>query len=178
MATQELAGNPCNIGTRNWRHPDQCPMSSMMQIRLKIRMNTPSELRNCCHSVELLMLLLLFVDEMIIFWVVNWCYRDLLLLLCCAIRCRREMFMLLLLTLEDFQLIKSLTENFNRWFEFVADHHIAILSKKCRIRNVKMCGKMWWSNNVTWSIGVEDGIPTVLWLVCEFAKFEMKINRW
>jgi hypothetical protein len=46
MATQEFAGKPCSIGTRNWRHPDQCPISNMMQIRLKIRMKTPSELRN------------------------------------------------------------------------------------------------------------------------------------
>ncbi len=47
MATQEFEGKPCSIGTRNWRHPDQWPMSSIMQIRLKMRMNTPRELMNC-----------------------------------------------------------------------------------------------------------------------------------
>lgn len=47
IATQEFEGNPCNIGTRNWRQPDQWPMSSIMQIKLKIRMNTLAMLRNC-----------------------------------------------------------------------------------------------------------------------------------
>ena len=47
MATQELEGNPCNMGTKNWRQPDQCPMSNMMQIKLKIRMNTEAMFRNC-----------------------------------------------------------------------------------------------------------------------------------
>lgn len=46
MATQELEGNPWSIGTKNWRQPDQWPMSIMMQIKLKIRMNTPKELKN------------------------------------------------------------------------------------------------------------------------------------
>lgn len=47
MATHELGGNPCNIGTRNWRQPDQCPISSIIQIRLKILMKTLAMLRNC-----------------------------------------------------------------------------------------------------------------------------------
>ena len=36
----------CNIGTRNWRHPIQCPMSKMMQTRLKMRINILARLRN------------------------------------------------------------------------------------------------------------------------------------
>lgn len=47
MATQELDGKPCSIGTRNCRQPLQWPMRSIMQIRLKIRMNTEAMLRNC-----------------------------------------------------------------------------------------------------------------------------------
>ena len=47
MATQEFGGNPCSIGTRNCRHPDQCPISSIIQMRLNIRMKTLAMLRNC-----------------------------------------------------------------------------------------------------------------------------------
>ena len=47
MATQELGGNPCSMGTRNCRQPDQWPMSSIMQMRLKMRMKTLAMLRNC-----------------------------------------------------------------------------------------------------------------------------------
>lgn len=47
MATQELDGKPCSIGTRNCRHPLQWPMRSIMQIRLKIRIKTEAMLRNC-----------------------------------------------------------------------------------------------------------------------------------
>lgn len=50
IATQELDGKPCSIGTRNCRHPLQWPMRSIMQIRLKIRMNTEAMLRNCNES--------------------------------------------------------------------------------------------------------------------------------
>ena len=46
MATQELLGNPCSMGTKNWRQPDQWPMSSITQTRLKILMKTPNELKN------------------------------------------------------------------------------------------------------------------------------------
>jgi hypothetical protein len=46
MATHELEGNPWSIGTRNWRQPDQWPMSSIMQIRLKIRIKTEAMFRN------------------------------------------------------------------------------------------------------------------------------------
>ncbi len=46
MATHEFEGNPCSIGTRNCRQPDQCPMRSIMQIKLKMRMKTPRELMN------------------------------------------------------------------------------------------------------------------------------------
>ena len=46
MVTHESGGKPCSMGTRNWRQPDQWPMRSIMQIRLKIRMKTPSELMN------------------------------------------------------------------------------------------------------------------------------------
>ena len=46
IATQELAGKPCSIGIRNCKQPDQWPMSNMMLTKLKIRMKTPSELKN------------------------------------------------------------------------------------------------------------------------------------
>ena len=46
IATQLLRGNPCSMGTRNCRHPDQWPTSSIMQIRLNIRMNTDAMFRN------------------------------------------------------------------------------------------------------------------------------------
>lgn len=46
MATHELAGNPCKLGTRNCRHPDQCPMSNIMHIKLKILMNTLAMFKN------------------------------------------------------------------------------------------------------------------------------------
>lgn len=47
MATQEFDGKPCNIGTKNCRQPDQCPISNIMHIRLNILMNTLAILRNC-----------------------------------------------------------------------------------------------------------------------------------
>lgn len=47
IATQEFGGNPCSIGTRNCRHPDQWPISSIIQMRLNIRMKTLAMLRNC-----------------------------------------------------------------------------------------------------------------------------------
>lgn len=46
MATHELAGNPCKLGTRNCRHPDQCPMSNIMHIKLKILINTLAMFKN------------------------------------------------------------------------------------------------------------------------------------
>ena len=46
MVTQQSFGNPCNIGTRNCRHPDQWPINSIIHIRLKILMNTPIEFNN------------------------------------------------------------------------------------------------------------------------------------
>ena len=46
MATQLFLGKPWSMGTRNWRQPDQWPTSSIMQIRLKIRMNTDAMFRN------------------------------------------------------------------------------------------------------------------------------------
>lgn len=55
MATQDFGGKPCNIGTRNWRHPDQWPMSNIMEMRLKILMKTEAMFRNCREeSVTLL----------------------------------------------------------------------------------------------------------------------------
>jgi hypothetical protein len=53
MATQELGGNPWSIGTRNCRHPDQWPISSIIQMRLNILMNTLAMLRNCNESHSL-----------------------------------------------------------------------------------------------------------------------------
>ena len=46
MATQELLGNPCSMGTKNWRQPDQWAMRNITQTRLKILMKTPKELKN------------------------------------------------------------------------------------------------------------------------------------
>ena len=46
METQESGGKPCIMGTRNCRHPDQCPTNSIMQIRLNIRMKTPIEFKS------------------------------------------------------------------------------------------------------------------------------------
>ena len=46
IATQLLRGKPCSMGTKNWRHPDQWPTSSIMQIKLKMRMKTLAMLRN------------------------------------------------------------------------------------------------------------------------------------
>ena len=37
MATHESSGKLSSIGTMNWRHPFQCPISIMRQMRLKIR---------------------------------------------------------------------------------------------------------------------------------------------
>ena len=46
IATQLFEGNPWSIGTRNWRQPDQWPTKSIIQIKLKIRMNTEAMFRN------------------------------------------------------------------------------------------------------------------------------------
>lgn len=46
IATHELAGNACRLGTRNCKHPDQCPMSNIMQIKLKILINTLAMFKN------------------------------------------------------------------------------------------------------------------------------------
>lgn len=53
MDTQEFDGKPCNIGTKNCRQPLQCPIRSIMQIRLKILMNTEAMLRNCNQSYQM-----------------------------------------------------------------------------------------------------------------------------
>ena len=36
LETQQCGGKPCSMGTKNWRHPVQCPTNSIMQIRLKV----------------------------------------------------------------------------------------------------------------------------------------------
>lgn len=46
ITTQEFEGKSCIIVTRNWRQPLQWPMSSMRQIRLKIRMKTSATSKN------------------------------------------------------------------------------------------------------------------------------------
>lgn len=46
IATHELDGNPCSIGTRNCKQPLQCPISNIIQIRLNIRMKTEAIFRN------------------------------------------------------------------------------------------------------------------------------------
>ena len=46
MATHVLDGNSCSIGIRNCKQPFQCPINSIMQMRLNIRMNIPATLRN------------------------------------------------------------------------------------------------------------------------------------
>ena len=46
METHELVGKSCSMGTRNCRQPFQCPISSIRQMRLKMRMNMPAMLRN------------------------------------------------------------------------------------------------------------------------------------
>lgn len=53
MDTQEFDGKPCNIGTKNCRQPLQCPIRSIIQIRLKILMNTEAILRNCNQSYQM-----------------------------------------------------------------------------------------------------------------------------
>lgn len=52
METQVFGGKSWSIGTRNWRHPFQCPMRSIMAMRLKIRMNIPATLRNWRHTEQ------------------------------------------------------------------------------------------------------------------------------
>jgi hypothetical protein len=47
MATHELDGNPWSIGTKNCRQPLQWPISSIIQIKLNMRINTDAMLRNC-----------------------------------------------------------------------------------------------------------------------------------
>jgi hypothetical protein len=69
MATQELEGNPCNIGTKNWRQPDQWPISNMMLIKLKIRMNTPTEFKNCSYNLtDFLFLFLAASTDTVVGW--------------------------------------------------------------------------------------------------------------
>lgn len=46
MATHEFDGKPCNIGTRNCKHPLQWPIKSIIQIKLNIRMNTDAIFKN------------------------------------------------------------------------------------------------------------------------------------
>lgn len=46
MATHVLDGKSCSIGMRNCRHPFQCPINSIIQMRLNIRINMPATLRN------------------------------------------------------------------------------------------------------------------------------------
>ena len=46
IETQQSLGKPWSIGTRNWRHPDQWPIRSIIQIRLNILINTPIEFNN------------------------------------------------------------------------------------------------------------------------------------
>ena len=48
----ELAGKSSSMGTRNWRHPFQCPSRSIRQMRLNIRINIPATLKNCKESRE------------------------------------------------------------------------------------------------------------------------------
>jgi len=52
MDTQEFDGKPCNIGTKNCRQPLQCPIKSIIQIKLKILMNTEAILRNGNQSYQ------------------------------------------------------------------------------------------------------------------------------
>ena len=47
IVTQESWGKPCSIGTRNMRQPDQWTIRSIMQIRLKIFINTPIDFKSC-----------------------------------------------------------------------------------------------------------------------------------
>lgn len=47
MATHEFDGKPCNIGTRNCKHPLQWPINSIIQIKLNIRINTDAIFKNC-----------------------------------------------------------------------------------------------------------------------------------
>lgn len=69
IATQEFEGKPCSMGTRNWRHPLQWPISSIMQIRLKIRINTDAMLRNCEHNSKDF----LIIFDFSFFWLTsNW----------------------------------------------------------------------------------------------------------
>ena len=65
MATQLLRGKPWSMGTRNWRHPDQWPTSSIMQIRLKMRMNTLAMFRNWKGKGQLLVCSVLTFSSLI-----------------------------------------------------------------------------------------------------------------
>lgn len=53
MATHELEGNPWSIGTKNCRQPLQWPISSIIQIKLNMRINTDAMLRNYERKREL-----------------------------------------------------------------------------------------------------------------------------
>ena len=46
IATHESEGNPWSIGTKNCRHPDQCPISNIIQIKLNILINTLAIFKN------------------------------------------------------------------------------------------------------------------------------------
>lgn len=46
MATHVLDGKSWSIGMRNCRHPFQCPINNIIQMRLNIRINIPATLRN------------------------------------------------------------------------------------------------------------------------------------
>lgn len=53
MATHEFDGNPCNIGTKNCKHPLQWPINSIIQIKLNIRINTDAIFKNCRAFIHL-----------------------------------------------------------------------------------------------------------------------------
>ena len=65
METQLLRGKPWSMGTRNWRQPDQWPTSSIIQIRLKMRMNTLAIFRNWKGKRELLVCSVLTFSSLI-----------------------------------------------------------------------------------------------------------------
>ena len=46
METQESAGKSCIMATRNMRHPDQCPISSIREMSLTILTNALATSRN------------------------------------------------------------------------------------------------------------------------------------
>lgn len=53
IATHELLGKPCNMGTRNWRQPLQWPIRSIIQIRLMIFINTDAIFKKyTCNDIK------------------------------------------------------------------------------------------------------------------------------